>query len=36
MLTIKCRFCGYTWTPRVEHPKACPDCHRRKPEVHNA
>jgi predicted Zn-ribbon and HTH transcriptional regulator len=21
-----CPKCGYTWTPRVETPKACPEC----------
>jgi len=30
MPTIKiCTSCGYTWEPRVEHPKACPECRAR-------
>lgn len=33
MNQIRCRHCGYQWIPRVEHPKACPDCTRRKPEA---
>lgn len=23
---MTCMFCEYTWTPRVEKPKACPRC----------
>ena len=23
---LKCWRCGITWTPRVEKPKACPNC----------
>ena len=23
-----CKFCGETWYPRVESPKACPYCKR--------
>lgn len=26
---IKCKKCGYEWTPRVEKPKECPDCKTR-------
>ena len=24
-----CIRCGYQWEPRVDNPKACPDCRRR-------
>jgi predicted Zn-ribbon and HTH transcriptional regulator len=24
--TIKCNKCGYEWVPKVEKPKACPNC----------
>ena len=27
--TLKCLQCGYEWEPRVERPKACPECIRR-------
>lgn len=23
---VACVKCGYTWTPRVANPKACPNC----------
>ena len=26
MNTITCPKCGYTWTPRTDKPKACPEC----------
>jgi len=26
---MNCPYCGYTWTPRTEQPKACPRCKRR-------
>jgi rubrerythrin len=26
MKQLTCPFCSYSWTPRVENPKACPDC----------
>jgi len=29
MKTTKCGKCGYQWVPRVERPKACPECKRR-------
>ena len=25
---VKCKFCGYEWYARVEHPKECPLCKR--------
>ena len=25
---VRCRFCGYEWYARVEHPKECPLCKR--------
>ena len=27
----RCRFCEYTWIPRMTQPKSCPECKRRKP-----
>jgi len=24
----RCPYCGYEWTPRKQHPKACPHCKR--------
>lgn len=26
---VTCAGCGYSWTPLVPNPKACPDCKRR-------
>jgi predicted Zn-ribbon and HTH transcriptional regulator len=26
--TCRCRICGYTWTPRIDHPRSCPSCKR--------
>lgn len=26
---MKCKFCGYMWSPRREYPKSCPRCKRR-------
>jgi predicted Zn-ribbon and HTH transcriptional regulator len=26
----ECKKCGYSWTPREEHPRECPNCHRRQ------
>lgn len=26
---VKCNKCGYTWEPRKQRPKACPECKRR-------
>jgi len=23
---LKCKNCGYTWTPRINNPKKCPKC----------
>ncbi len=23
---MKCKKCGFTWNPRIENPRACPDC----------
>lgn len=28
-MKIKCKYCGYEWTPRVKDPKECPRCKRR-------
>lgn len=25
---VKCKRCGYKWTPTVKHPKACTRCKR--------
>jgi len=25
---MKCKFCGYEWTPRATNPKQCPLCKR--------
>lgn len=25
-MVIKCKKCGYEWTPRIKNPKACPMC----------
>lgn len=25
---LKCLRCGYTWTPKKENPKSCPNCHQ--------
>lgn len=25
---MKCKYCGYEWTPRVKNPRACPVCKR--------
>ncbi len=29
MFTLTCKKCGHKWIPRVEKPKACPNCNRR-------
>ena len=26
--THTCKLCGYTWTSKLEKPKACPQCKR--------
>ncbi len=26
MQTYTCKRCGWTWTPRAEHPRYCPAC----------
>lgn len=26
---MKCPYCGYEWSPRVNKPKECPRCKRR-------
>jgi len=28
MKKLKCPYCNRVWTPRVDDPKSCPDCHR--------
>jgi predicted Zn-ribbon and HTH transcriptional regulator len=25
---VKCKVCGYEWTPRAKDPKQCPKCKR--------
>ena len=27
--TLTCSKCGYSWTPRIAKPKACPECKTR-------
>jgi len=29
MLKEKCKYCGHTWIPRMDHPVSCPKCQRR-------
>lgn len=29
MEKFKCKRCNYEWEPRVDNPKACPECKRR-------
>ena len=37
MEKCKCQKCGHEWTPRTEHPAACPSCksYRWKGEIKN-
>ena len=30
LVKFKCKKCGWEWTPRVEKPKVCPNCQKRK------
>ncbi len=30
---VTCKYCGYTWTPKVEKPKACVFCKSYKWDV---
>jgi predicted Zn-ribbon and HTH transcriptional regulator len=34
MKNIKCKKCGYEWTPIVEVPKSCPKCKTRNYKTH--